>query len=139
MSAAPFTWKGGRLNFTVEGNCPRGSGCPEPAGHARVFPNPPHSASRRREFTNHDNARPAKVAIVNEAMVAVTSRTAESLSGEGCASMGPGLETEWITVIGVVGDVKEMGIVAAAQPVIYLPPAQTQRGLQSAVRSRDSH
>ena len=126
MSAAPFTWKGGRLNFAVEGQLPA-----QDQGALNRQVTPEYFRTLRiplragREFTEHDNAHSAKVAIVNEAMVR-RHFEGQSPLGRRLQVNGPGTDTDWITVVGVVADVKEMGIVAPAQPVIYLPPAQTQ-------------
>lgn len=126
MSAAPFTWKGGRLNFAVEGQLP----APDQGALNRQV-TPEYFRTLRiplragREFSEYDNAGSARVAIVNEAMER-RHFDGGSAIGRRLRVNGPGFDDQWITVVGVVADVKEMGIVAPAQPVIYLPPAQTK-------------
>jgi putative ABC transport system permease protein len=81
-----------------------------------------------REFTPQDTAAALKVAIVSE-------RVARE-----CSPGGPGQALgrrvrvnvldrgEWLTVVGVVADIRQMGLDRALQPMIYVPFQQDRSG-----------
>ena len=80
-----------------------------------------------REFTKRDTAEAPKVAIVSERIV------------RGCCPGGPGEALgrrvsvgdggEWLTVVGVVADIRQMGLDRAVQPMLYAPFQQERSGL----------
>jgi putative ABC transport system permease protein len=126
MSAAPFTWKGGILRFDIEG---------EPAQLDRAAlqrqVTPEYFRTLRielwkgREFSEFDRSSSAPVAVVNQALARTYLRGGNAI-GRRVRINGPGFSDSWITIIGVIGDVKEMGLLADAHPMIYLPHTQTR-------------
>ncbi|HYI97153.1 MAG TPA: ABC transporter permease [Bryobacteraceae bacterium] len=126
MSAAPFTWKGGILRFDIEGELPQ---LDRAALQRQVTPE--YFRTLRielrhgREFNEFDRASSVSVAIVNQALVRRYLRGGTAI-GRRVRINGPGFTDSWITIVGVIGDVKEMGLLADAHPVIYLPHTQTR-------------
>ncbi|MDX2149510.1 MAG: ABC transporter permease [Bryobacteraceae bacterium] len=125
MSAIPFTWKGGKLDFEVQGK-PR-----ENAQGALIRQVTPGyfgvlrtKLIEGREFTGDDRMSSEPVAVVNRALAR------RYLDGNPTANHvrihGPGFDGTWYRVVGVSEDVLEMGLLAAPQPMIYLSPRQTR-------------
>jgi predicted permease len=78
-----------------------------------------------REFTARDTAETQKVAIVSERIVR------EYFPGGPSDALGRrvrlGDRSEWLTVVGVVADIRQRGLDQAVQPMIYAP-FQQERG-----------
>jgi putative ABC transport system permease protein len=72
-----------------------------------------------REFTARDTADAPKVAIVSERIVR------EYFPGGSSEALGRrvrlGDRGEWLTVVGVVADIRQMGLDRDVQPMIYVP------------------
>lgn len=123
-SAVPLTWKGGTNGFTVEG----------------VEPLPGQDANNRqistgymeameinlkqgRLFDDHDDVQSPPVTIINETM------SRQYWPGETAVGkrfkLGP-VESQnpWITIVGIVGDVKEMGLEAPPKAEMFFPYQQ---------------
>ena len=77
-----------------------------------------------RAFSAFDSAQSSKVAIVNEAFARRYWRNQNALGKHILIGRGPG-ETE---VVGVAGDVRNMGLARDTQPQIYLPFPQLPWG-----------
>jgi putative ABC transport system permease protein len=126
MSAVPFTWKGGKLEFAVEGQVPQ----PEQAALNRQV-TPEYFRTLRiplragREFSDDDRASTQRVGIVNEALVRSYLAGGTAI-GRRIRVRGPGFDATPITIVGVAADVKEMGLLQPALPMIYLPHSQTR-------------
>ena len=126
MSAAPFTWKGGILRFDIEGEPAQ----PDRAALQRQV-TPDYFRTLRielregREFSKFDRSSSTPVAIVNETLTRRYLRGGNAI-GRRVRIDGPGFSDTWITIVGVFGDVKEMGLLAPAHPMIYLPNTQTR-------------
>jgi predicted permease len=73
-----------------------------------------------RWFDNHDTNQNPDVTLVNEALV---RRFFGSRNPVGQRISGV-IEDEWRTIIGVVADVKNQGLVEPVQPEMYLPAEQ---------------
>ena len=80
-----------------------------------------------REFTVRDTAAAPKVAIVSERIVreCFPGGPAEAL-GRRVRLSDPG---EWLTVVGVVADIRQRGLDQAVKPMIYAPFQQDRSGL----------
>jgi putative ABC transport system permease protein len=126
LSAVPFTWKGGKLGFEIEGRLPE----PEQAALNRQV-TPDYFRTLRipfkagREFSTDDRAHTRLVAIVNETL-ARKYFPGEHPIGRRLRVKGPGFTDAPITIVGIAGDVKEMGLLQPVQPMIYLPHSQTR-------------
>ena len=79
-----------------------------------------------REFTARDTAEAPKVAIVSERIVR------EYFPGGPGEALGRrvrlGDRGEWLTVVGVVADIRQMGLDRDVQPMIYVPFQQERSG-----------
>jgi hypothetical protein len=126
LSAVPFTWKGGKLGFNIDGRLPDPS---QAALNRQVTPEYFSTLriplKRGRVFNSDDRAQTALVAIVNETLVSKYFPDKQAL-GRRIRVNGPKFSDSPITIVGIVGDVKEMGLLQPSQPVIYLPHSQTQ-------------
>jgi putative ABC transport system permease protein len=77
-----------------------------------------------RPLTEMDNADSAPVVLINQTMARQYFPDGEAV-GKHIRAGGFGPEDPWITVIGVVGDVKYNGLEAEEAPTIYAPYEQT--------------
>jgi predicted permease len=79
-----------------------------------------------REFSAGDTAAAPKVAIVSERIVR------EYFSGDPAEALGRRVclwgNREWLTVVGVVADIRQRGLDRAVQPMIYAPFQQDRSG-----------
>jgi putative ABC transport system permease protein len=79
-----------------------------------------------REFTPQDTAAVQKVAIVSERIVR------EYFPGGPAQALGRRVRLddrgEWLTVVGVVADIRQMSLERAVQPMIYAPFQQDDSG-----------
>jgi putative ABC transport system permease protein len=81
-----------------------------------------------REFTAQDSAASLKVAILSERIVReyFPGGPSEALGRRVRMNViGPG---EWLTVVGVVADIRQMSLERAVQPMIYVPYQQDHSG-----------
>jgi putative ABC transport system permease protein len=88
-----------------------------------------------RYFTDHDNQEAAPVTIVSEGFVRRFLPNQEPL-GKRIRQSGPELGNKWMEIVGVVGNVKYLGLTVDTDPAYYLPFAQNYgRRMFLAVRS----
>jgi putative ABC transport system permease protein len=78
---------------------------------------------RGRDFTPGDAAGAPEVAIVNRTM-AVTLFAGEDPIGRRLKLGDPGPGSPWVTIVGVVGDVKYTGLDRPPEPTLYTPYEQ---------------
>ena len=76
-----------------------------------------------RYFTDHDNQDSAPVTIVSEGFVRRFLPNQEAL-GKRIRQSGPGFGNNWMEIVGVVGNVKYLGLTVDTDPAYYLPFAQ---------------
>jgi putative ABC transport system permease protein len=76
-----------------------------------------------RNFTEHDRTGALAVAIINQA-TAATVFPGQDPIGKYVTNFGP--KSAKLQIIGVVGNVRHVGLETAARPEIYLPLAQSQ-------------
>jgi putative ABC transport system permease protein len=127
INSVPFGMMFIQDDFTVEGR-PKGAfpaGTPKiAAGYFRTMGIPLLAG---REFTARDTAGSPKVAIVSERIVR------EYVAGGPAAALGRrirvGEDGEWLTVVGVVADIRQRGLDRDLQPMIYAPFEQERSGL----------
>jgi putative ABC transport system permease protein len=78
-----------------------------------------------RDFTVHDNADAPLVGIVNEALVKQHFPNENPLGKR--VRWARADEIHWITIVGVVGDVRHFGLDAPEEPALYTPYPQSGR------------
>lgn len=124
-SAVPTTWKGGFSTYTAEGRTQ------EPGqtsammrqttpGYFKTLGIPLREG---RLLAEGDHGGSALVAVVNEAM-AKRVWPGESAIGKRIHRGDAQTDNPWITIVGVVGDVREMGLAAPSPVITYFPESQ---------------
>jgi predicted permease len=127
INSAPFGMLFIQLDFSIEGR-------PKPtffAGTPKIEPGYFQTMGipllAGRDFTASDAPGAPKVAIVSERIVR------ECFPGGPSEALGQRVRLEdhgeWITVVGVVGDVRQMGLDRNLQPMIYVPFQQERSAL----------
>jgi len=116
----PLTGNDASLNFQIEGQ-PRVSSADQPRAKFRTasggyFASLGIPLLRGRFFDNRDNQQTPKVVIINQ-MAARRYWPGENPIGKRILSGFD--DSQWSTIIGVVGDVKYAGLDAAASPETY--------------------
>jgi predicted permease len=75
-----------------------------------------------RMFTEHDDASAPQVALINEAMARALWPREDPIGKR--IKLGPNTESQaWISVVGVIGDVRHFGLDIGARPEVYRPYA----------------
>lgn len=95
---------------------------------------------RGRLITDHDRADTTKVAVINEEL-AVRCWPGQDPIGRRIRRISQALSQDWITVVGLVGDVREnRQNYRGSEPVWYVPYAQwnTGRDLRLVIRTQSS-
>jgi len=124
-SAIPTSWKGGFSSVTIADKLY------SPGQRAAMMRQvtPDYFATLQiplregRLFTSTDNAASEGVVIINQAM-ANHFWPGESVLGKRLHRGGPQSTNPWLTVIGVVGNVREMGLAEEAPIITYFPEVQ---------------
>jgi putative ABC transport system permease protein len=128
-TAIPLSWKGGTSEFSVEGRDVV-EGLSYDAIHRQVTQNYLQtlgiSLLDGRYFDDHDSARSEPVVIINQTL-ARDYWPNQSAIGKRLKLGDPSSTKPWLTVVGVVRDVRQMGIDAPVKAEMYLPHHQ-QRG-----------
>lgn len=75
-----------------------------------------------RDFSLQDGPKSPKVAIINEAMARLFWRNQDAVGKR--FTQGYSVHPDWITVVGVVGDVREYAIDEPPRPEAYFPHAE---------------
>jgi putative ABC transport system permease protein len=118
-TAAPLTWKGGTNSFTVEG---RAQGPDQDAQYRQVSVGYMETMGVKlrqgRFFDEHDDAQAQPVAVINETM-ARRFWQGENALGKRFNPDSDDWKNTWVTVVGVVGDIKEMGLEAPAKAEMF--------------------
>ncbi len=123
-TASPLTWKGGTNGFTVEG---REQGPGQDAQNRQISVGYMETIGVKlrqgRYFDEHDDSQTQPVAIINETMAR------QYWPGDNAVGkrfkLGPtNSPRPWVTVTGVIGDIKEMGLEAPAKAEMFFPYQQ---------------
>ncbi|HEX5964587.1 MAG TPA: FtsX-like permease family protein, partial [Pyrinomonadaceae bacterium] len=127
VTAIPLTWKGGTTGVFPEGTSEPLPGVSYDANHRQVSANYLQTMSiplrQGRYFTAQDNEQAMPVVIVNETMAREYWPNGDAVSRR--FKLGdPTDDTPWFTVIGVVADVRQMGIDVPVKGEMYLPYGQ---------------
>jgi putative ABC transport system permease protein len=76
-----------------------------------------------RQFGDHDNRDSAPVAIVSQGFANLFYPNQEAV-GKRIQQSGPGMGNPWREIVGVVGNVKYLGLTIDTDPAYYMPFAQ---------------
>ncbi len=125
-TAVPLQWKGGANGFTIEGRQPE-PGVFYNAIHRQIsvdyFRTMGVTLRQGRNFEESDNQQSMPVAIVNETMARQYWSTGDCVGQR----FKFGIENApWITIVGVVGDVRQIGMDAPVKAEMYLPYRQVR-------------
>lgn len=128
VSFLPITGSDGFGQLTIEGR-PFAPGEAPGATFRRNLPNYFRTMGipllRGREFDDRDDGRREKVVIINQGMARRFWRNEDPVGSR--IKVGPAEDEPWLTVIGVVGDVKNDGLQAESSLATYEPYAQRPR------------
>jgi putative ABC transport system permease protein len=123
-TALPLVWKGGTNGFSVEG---REQGTNQDALYRQISPDYFRAVSiplrAGRYFDQRDGPDSLPVAIINEAM-ARQFWPQENALGKRFKLGAPGSERPWLTIVGIVGDIKTMGLEAPVKAEMFFPYQQ---------------
>lgn len=123
-TSVPLQWKGGANGFTIEGRQPE-PGVFTNAIHRQVsndyFPAIGISLRRGRYFDERDNQTSMPVGIINETMARQYWPDEDPLGKRFRISVNA---APWLTIVGVVADVRQMGMDVAVKAEMYVPYRQ---------------
>ena len=126
----PLTFVRGSKGFTIEGRPPIAPGQIPMAGYDVVTPG--YFVTLRiplrkgREFSWSDTPETQPIIIINETM-AKTYWPREDPLGKRIRQGGP--DDPWLTIAGVVGDIREFDPLTAPRPTMYFPITQFPDGI----------
>jgi putative ABC transport system permease protein len=119
INSVPFGRMFIRDEFDIEGQPKPTLDAGRPAVDASYFKTMGIPLLAGREFTAQDRAGTLKVAIISERIVR------EYFPGGSSQALGRrvrlGDHADWLTVVGVVADIRQMGLDREVQPMIYVP------------------
>jgi putative ABC transport system permease protein len=133
-TAVPLTWKGGTNGFWIEG---REQLPGQDANHRQVssgyMETMGMTLQRGRFFNQHDSSTSQPVVIINATM-ARQYWQGESALGKHLRIGGNESQNPWHTIVGVVEDVKQMGLEAPGKAEMYFPYSQMADSFWAAPR-----
>ncbi|HEU4873605.1 MAG TPA: ABC transporter permease, partial [Pyrinomonadaceae bacterium] len=122
-TSVPLAWKGGTSGFYPEGLKAPIPGMAYDANHRQVSTNYLKAMNiplrQGRHFESRDNAQSLPVAIINETM-ARQYWPGENAHGRRFKLGGPESDSPWIEIVGIVADVRQMGIDEPVKAEMYL-------------------
>ena len=138
-SALPLSGTNNDSSFEIEGAPMRGGG-PGPDEEIRVV-TPDYfrvlqlPLMQGRIFNDGDSAEAPPVVIVNQALARKYFPKGDAL-GKRITFDDPRQNPKWVTIVGIVGDLRHRGLDVDPQPEYYVPHAQAAyRGMVLTVRS----
>lgn len=128
-TSIPLAWKGGTSGFYPEGAKDPIPGMSYDANHRQVTSGYLQTMKipllQGRYFTVHDNEQSLPVVIVNETM-ARQYWSGQSAVGHRIKLGDPNDDVPWLEVVGIVGDVRQMGLDEPVKAEMYLPYQQVK-------------
>jgi len=125
-TSVPLDWKGGTNGISIEGR-PVERGINYDANHRQISPDYFKAIGipleQGRFFNDADNEKSSPVAIINRTM-AREFWPGENAIGKRFKPSRPESPDPWIEIVGIVGDLKQMGAEAAVKPEMYMPYRQ---------------
>jgi predicted permease len=128
VNYAPLVFKGGRALVSIEGRP-----LPPPAEMSRYiisdrvvsagyFATLQVPVSRGRDFDSRDVVRSLPVAIINEKLARLHWPGEDPIGRR--VGFGPPPNQRWLTIVGIVRDIRQMGLDVPPEPEVYLPAPQ---------------
>jgi predicted permease len=127
INSVPFGMMFIQDDFTVEGQPKAEFNAGRPTIDADYFKTMGIPLLGGREFTTQDRAGAPKVAIISERLVREYSPGGASQALGKRVRLGD--DGDWLTVVGVVADIRQRGLDQPVQPLIYVPFQQERSGL----------
>jgi putative ABC transport system permease protein len=128
ISALPMTVKGGSTGFYVEGTPIPGPGQLQLANNRVISPGYLHTMSiplkAGRDFDRRDTAGAPPVALVNETMAGRYFPQGQALGKRFKLGLPGDSSAPWITVVGIVGDVRQYALDTQPNPETIFPYEQ---------------
>jgi putative ABC transport system permease protein len=128
-TAVPLAWKGGTSGFYPEGLTNPVAGMAYDANHREVSANYLKAMNialkQGRYFDQRDNEQAVPVVIINETMARQYWPGQDAL-GRRFKIGDPTDDIPWIQVVGIVADVRQMGLDEPVKAEMYLPYQQDQ-------------
>lgn len=125
-TSVPLDWKGGTNGISIEGR-PVERGQIFDANHRQISPDYFSAIgiplAQGRLFNDGDNENSMRVAIINRTMAREFWPNEEPI-GKRFKPSSPDSPDPWITIVGVVGDLKQMGAEEPVKPEMYFPYQQ---------------
>jgi putative ABC transport system permease protein len=132
-TTVPLSWKGGASGFVIEGRSAqemKARGLPLDANHRQVSDDYLKTMGiplrEGRYFNESDTLQSMPVAIINETMARQYWPGGDALGKRLKVVGDPKSDGPWMTIVGVVADIKQMGLDAPAGAEMYLPYRQFQ-------------
>jgi putative ABC transport system permease protein len=127
-TSVPLSWKGGTSGFYPEGITAPIQGMAYDANHRQVSADYLKTMNiplrQGRYFDNRDNAQSMPVAIINETMARQYWPGENALGRRFKVGDPDNPERPWTQIVGIVGDVRQMGIDEPVKAEMYLPYQQ---------------
>ncbi|HEX6044623.1 MAG TPA: ABC transporter permease [Pyrinomonadaceae bacterium] len=128
-TSVPLSWKGGTSGFFPEGTTNPIPGVSYDANHRQVSANYLQTMGiplrQGRYFDAHDNEQAMPVVIINETMAREYWPNGDAV-GRRFKLGDPADDVPWLTIVGVAGDVRQMGIDVPVKAEMYLPYQQVK-------------
>ena len=125
-TSVPLVWKGGTNGISIEGR-PVERGVNYDANHRQISPDYFKAIGipleQGRFFNEGDNEKSSPVAIINRTM-AREFWPGENAIGKRFKPSRPESPDPWIEIVGIVGDLKQMGAEVPVKPEMYMPYLQ---------------
>jgi predicted permease len=126
-TSVPLLWKGGSSGFYPEGTTDATPGLSYDATHRQVSSKYLQTMNvplkQGRYFDEHDSENSQFVAIINETM-ARQYWPGQNVIGRRFKIGDPDEDVPWFSIVGVAGDVRQMGLDAPVKAEMYLPIRQ---------------
>jgi putative ABC transport system permease protein len=130
-TSIPLAWKGGTSGFVPEGRSLEqlsSGGIAYDANHRQVTSDYLKTMGiplqRGRSFNDSDNEQSIKVAIINETMARQYWPGDDPL-GKRFTMDDPTDKPNWVTIVGIAGDVRQMGVDEPVKAEMYFPYQQS--------------
>ncbi|HEV2834734.1 MAG TPA: ABC transporter permease, partial [Pyrinomonadaceae bacterium] len=125
-TSVPLVWKGGTSGFVPEGIKSPIAGMAYDANHRQVSANYLKAMNiplrQGRYFDKRDNETSMRVAIINETMARQYWPGENALGRR--FNIGDPNDGEWMEIVGIVADVRQMGLDEPVKAEMYLPYRQ---------------